>query len=160
MLDYAALANTLQERLAAKLVAAPELLNRPGLSLLFKVDPLYAAALWPNFPRHLAAWSAAPQDRVEQTLLKTGALVSKRAPDGQRRYALPLRVAWSHGGSLRRATLPLALLQADFLDRALALYARAPAAPLGELRFDARERPRLDEFLEGKTPLRGLAFAE
>lgn len=154
MLDYSAIVDSLQKAFAAKCIETPEIVNQPGLSLVFKIDPVYAVGLAPAFIRNMAEWARVAPSQAREAMLRTGNLVSRKNESGDRESELDLMLAWASGS--RR--IHVSFFMADFLDRALALYAKAAALPLSELRIVATERERVELFLQGKSLPQGLAY--
>jgi hypothetical protein len=160
MLDYSATVDSLQQAFAAKYLEAPEIVNQPGLSLVFKIDSNYAVCLAPAFIRNLAQWARVAPSQAYEAMLRTGNLVSRKTEAGERESELNLLLTWESGGRRMDGRIRVAFLLADFLDRALALYAKRPALELADLRIAAAERPMVEAFLEGKSVPQGLAYHE
>lgn len=158
MLDYTAIVDSLQKAFAAKCIEAPEIVNHPGLSLAFKIDPIYSVGLAPAFIRNMAEWARVAPSQAHEAMLRTGNLVSRKDGSGNRESELDLMLTWPSGSRRMNGRIHVAFFLTDFLDRALALYAKAAALPLAELRIAATERERVEQFLQGKSLPQGLAY--
>lgn len=151
--DYHERAERMQRGLARAYVADVTLLNLPGRSLACKVDPLYYLAVQPYFDEALERWAGLMPGSAPDALVRTGAYVT-RAPE--RAHVLDLGVSW--GGRVLR--LRATFVDADFIDRALRLYAGAARGlELSDLRILSGERALVEEFFENKTAPRNLAYA-
>jgi hypothetical protein len=150
--DYQDILTRLQQALGKAYRAEPGLLNIPGRSLACKVDPLYYLALEPAFAESLAKAAALLPATVVEALVRTGNYIT-RAPE--RRHEVDVEVVL-HGRTL---ALHGSFVDADFIDRALRLYAGLPGGlEVADLRLAGRCRPLLEPLFENKTPLRDLAF--
>jgi hypothetical protein len=150
--DYQDIVTRLQKGLARAWAEDPLLLNLPGRSLACKIEPDYYLALQPAFVEHLARFAAVLPKSVTEALLKTGLLVS--APP-ERAHVLTVGVIF--GG--RRTAVRASFVDADFIDRALKLYAGQPAGlEISELRLQKECRAELAAFFKNKTPPRELAY--
>jgi len=135
---------------------APYILNLPGQSVACKVDAFHYLAIQPMFIKYLAQWAAMLPSRVEQTLLKTGDLLSDA---GHARHYHHIRVL--EEGSSEIKAIGASFVLATFIDRALALYGGADRPlPLSGLRIAASEKQALASFFGDRTPLQDLAFAD
>lgn len=145
--DYAEILDRLQKSLAARYVQSPELLNAPGRSLADKIDQNYYLCVEPLFTTNMAKLSGVFPETVVETMTRTGNIITR---PGDRAYTLDLEVAWDEG----RKILPVqaCFVLADFVERALALYAEAAKPTLSDLRIPARERANVEAFFQGKTP--------
>lgn len=151
--DYQDILTRLQMALGKAYLAEPSLLNVPGRSLACKVDPLYYLALEPAFAERLAKAAALLPATVVEALVRTGNYIT-RAPE--RCHELDVNVVL-HGRTL---ALRGSFVDADFIDRALRLYAGLPQSlEVSELRIAGDCRARLEPLFENKTFLRPLAFA-
>ncbi|MFW5734298.1 MAG: hypothetical protein ACOCWR_04480 [Oceanidesulfovibrio sp.] len=158
MIDYSATVDSLQKAFAEKCVETPEIVNQPGLSLVFKVDHIYAVGLAPGFIRNLAEWARVAPSQAYEAMLRTGNLVSRRNEDGRRESELNLLLTWESGGRRMDGRIRVSFFLADFLDRALALYVKRSALALSDLRIVAAEKDMVETFLAGKTAPQGLAY--
>lgn len=150
--DYQDALTRLQKGLAGAFSQTPGVINTPGQSLVCKVDPDYYLALEPIFTEIMARWAVSFPQGVLETLVHTGNLVFCK-PLGT--HILPLTVSW--GG--QDYEVQAAFLQADFVDRALKLYAgQAQALPVSELRIRAGERAAVAAFFGEVTPPGDVAF--
>lgn len=150
--DYQDIVTRLQKALGRLYAAEPFLLNIPGRSIACKLDPLYYLALEPAFAERLARAAALLPATAVEALVRTGSYITQ-APE--RRYAQTVPV--TYGGHLLEVTA--SFVDADFVDRALRLYAGLPASlEVSELRIPARFRPSLTPLFENKTPLDDVAF--
>mgnify|MGYP001806883499 CR=1 FL=1 len=152
MKDYQDALTRLQKGLASGYQSSPGVLNVPGQSLMCKVDPEYYLALEPIFLEILARWAISFPQAVLETLVHTGNLVFCKPLST---HIIPLTISW--GG--RDYEVQAAFLPADFVDRALKLYAGVhEPLPVSELRIRADERAALEAFFAEKTPLGHVAF--
>lgn len=152
MKDYQDALTRLQKGLASGYQNSPQVLNTPGQSLMCKVDPEYYLALEPIFTEILARWAVSFPQGVLETLVHTGNLVFCK-PLGT--HVIPLTVNW--GG--RDYEVQAAFLAADFVDRALKLYAGVlEPLPVSELRIRADERAAVEAFFGDKTQLNAVAY--
>lgn len=158
MIDYSATVDSLQKAFAEKCMETPEIVNQPGLSLVFKVDQIYAVGLAPGFIRNMAQWARVAPSQAYEAMLRTGNLVSRKNEEGQRESELNLLLTWESGGRRMDGRIRVSFFMADFLDRALALYVKRPGLNLSDLRIVAAEKDMVEHFLEGKTPPQGLAY--
>ncbi|MBF0481691.1 MAG: hypothetical protein HQK81_07170 [Desulfovibrionaceae bacterium] len=134
---------------------APYILNVPGQSVACKVDAFHYLAIQPMFVKYLAQWAAMLPARVEETLLKTGSMLS----DASRvKHYHQIRVVEEGGGEAK--AIGASFVLATFIDHALSLYGGGERPlPLSGLRIAAGEREALAPFFAGRTPLQDLAFA-
>jgi len=152
MKDYQDALTRLQKGLASGYQSSPGVLNTPGQSLMCKVDPDYYLALEPIFTEILARWAISFPQGVLETLVHTGNLVFCK-PLGT--HIIPLTVSW--GG--RDYEVQAAFLAADFVDRALKLYAGVrESLPVSDLRIRADERAAVEAFFGDKTLLSAVAY--
>lgn len=150
--DYQDALTRLQKGLASAYAQSPEVLNVPGQSLVCKVDPEYYLALEPIFTEIMARWAVSFPQAVLETLVHTGNLVFCK-PLGT--HIIPLTLTW--GG--KDFEVQAAFLQADFVDRALKLYAGvAQPLPVADLRIRADERAAVEAFFGDKTLLGAVAY--
>jgi hypothetical protein len=150
--DYQDSLTRLQKGMANAFRQTPQVLNVPGQSAACKVDPNYYLALEPVFTDILARWAILFPDSVLETLTHTGSVVVCKP---LATHVIPLTVTW--GG--RDYEIQAAFLQADFVDRALKLYAgQADPLPVSELRIRADERAAVEAFFVGLTPPGAVAF--
>jgi len=142
----------LQKGLAGGYQHSPQVINTPGQSLVCKVDPDYYLALEPIFTEILARWAVSFPQSVLETLVHTGNLVFCK-PMGT--HVIPLTLTWDG----RDFEVQAAFLQADFVDRALKLYAgQLQPLPVSELRIRAGERAAVEAFFGEKTPPGAVAY--
>lgn len=150
--DYQDSLTRLQKGMANAYKQSPQVLNVPGQSVACKVDPNYYLALEPVFTEILARWAISFPDSVLETLSHTGSVVVCKP---MATHVIPLTVSW--GG--RDYEIHAAFLLADFVDRALKLYAGvADPLPVSELRIRADEKNAVEAFFAGLTPPGGVAF--
>ncbi len=150
--DYQDALTRLQKGLASGYQQSPQVINVPGQSLLCKVDPEYYLALEPVFVEILSRWAVSFPQGVLETLVHTGNLVFCK-PLGT--HIIPLTLTWSG----KDFEVQAAFLAADFVDRALKLYAGVPEPlPVADLRIRADERAAVDAFFGDKTPLGSVAY--
>ena len=150
--DYQDSLTRLQKGLAQAYQQTPEVINVPGQSLVCKVDPEYYLALEPIFTEIMSRWAVSFPEGVLETLTRTGNIIVCKPLST---HIIPLTVTW--GG--RDFEVQAAFLLADFVDRALKLYAGlAEPLPVSELRIRADEREAVEAFFQGKTPPGGVAF--
>ncbi|MES9994515.1 hypothetical protein [Desulfovibrio aminophilus] len=152
--DYQDVLNRLQKALGQAHLADPLLLNVPGRSVACKVDPLYYLALQPAFVERLAKAAAMLPATVAEALVRTGNLIT-RAPERRHELTVPVVL----GGRLLEVRA--SFVDADFIDRALRLYAGLPTGlEVSDLRIAGAFRSSLEPLFENKTPLRDLAFQD
>lgn len=154
LVDFSEVLTRLEEALGRHYQESPTLLNVPGVSVALKIDPYSYLALRPSFGELLGKWAGVTPARAEETLIRTGNLLL--GPD-RNRYAGPLLVFEEGSATVVRLTADF--VQATFVDRAVALYGGEPGPlPVSGLRLTAGQRPALEAFFAGKTPLQTLAF--
>jgi len=150
--DYQDALTRLQKGLAQAYRDSPQVLNLPGQSVACKVDPDYYLALEPVFTEILSRWAVSFPEAVLETLSHTGnAIVCKPLST----HIIPLSVTWDG----RDFEVQAMFLQADFVDRALKLYAGVPAPlPVSDLRIRTADRAALEAFFGESTPPKSLAY--
>jgi hypothetical protein len=152
--DYNELVEKMQRELAQRYFLSPDLFNEPGRSLACKIDPFYYLAVRPAFMERMGKWLKLEPAKVEEALIRTGNMVTCSE---NRQLLLKTIVLWNEGAS--RTAIDACLLDADFVDRALILYAGAEESlPVSDLKIAASERSKMERFLAGKTFIQGLAF--
>ncbi|MCM0753652.1 hypothetical protein M7784_00090 [Desulfovibrio aminophilus] len=152
--DYQDALNRLQKALGRAYLDDPLLLNVPGRSVACKVDPQYYLALQPAFVERLAKGAALLPATAAEVLVRTGNLIT-RAPERQYELAVPVVL------NGRVLEVRAAFVDADFVDRALRLYAGlASGLEVSDLRIAGAFRASLEPLFENKTPLRDLAFQD
>jgi hypothetical protein len=150
--DYQDALTRLQKGLAQAYRDAPQMLNVPGQSVACKVDPEYYLALEPVFTEILARWAVSFPESVLETLTRTGNVVVCKPLST---HIIPLSVTWDGRDFEVQATF----LLADFVDRALKLYAGVAAPlPVSDLRIRTDERKAVEAFFGDLTPPQGLAY--
>lgn len=153
--DYAEQLDRIATALGRRYREHPDLINAPGVSVAVKIDPFYYLAPRPAFATLAAKWSGMLPATAEETLLRTGTVV---LDPSRSRFPRPLRVV--EEGLGRGMALLADFVLASFLDRAFMIHGGASVPPpVGPLRLAAEERPDLEMFFSGKTPLQALAFA-
>jgi len=154
LVDFSEVLGRLEEALGRHYRESPAILNVPGVSVALKVDPYYYVALRPSFGELLGKWAGVAPERAEETLVRTGNLAL--GPD-RSRYGRPVLVFEEGDHTVRR--LAADFVPAEFCDRAVMLYGGETAPlPVSGLRLDSSQRPALEAFFAGKTPLQALAF--
>lgn len=152
MKDYQDALTRLQKGLASGYQSSPTVLNTPGQSLMCKVDPDYYLALEPIFTEILARWAISFPQGVLETLVHTGNLVFCKPLST---HIIPLTLSWGGGDYEVQA----AFLPAEFVDRALKLYAGVQEPlPVSELRIRADERAAVEAFFGEKIPPAAVAY--
>jgi len=150
--DYQDSLTRLQKGLASGYQQSPQVINVPGQSLVCKVDPDYYLALEPIFTEILARWAVSFPQGVQETLVHTGNLVFCEPFNT---HIIPLTLTWDD----KDFEVQAAFLRADFVDRALKLYAGlADPLPVSALRIRNAERKAVEAFFGGKTPPSDVAF--
>jgi hypothetical protein len=135
---------------------APYILNVPGQSVACKVDAFHYLAIQPMFIKYLAQWAAMLPTRVEETLLRTGNMLSDAS---HAKHYHQIKVV-EEGASEAKA-IGVSFVLATFIDRALTLYGGGERPlPLSGLRIARSEQETLASFFAGRTPLQDLAFAD
>lgn len=156
MIDYGEILPRLEKALGTRFRDNPDILNVPGTSVACKVDPFTYVAPHPAFVTFLAKWAGVPLETAAETLVRTGNLLvdaSRNRLDGP--------VALVEEGSARVARLPLDFIPASFIDRAVVLYGgEQDPLPVSRLRVLRAEKPRIEAFFAGKTPLLDVAYAD
>jgi hypothetical protein len=156
VLDYSQILTTLQKQLGQRFLEDPKLLNVPGSSVACKIDPLYYLALFPSFSRSMAQLAGVLPESVEETLIRTGNLIT---PSGSDDPTLLLQVSWKTG--MQPVKIKAGFVLAGFIDTGLKIYARRQEIlPVSDVRIDSRDREQLDAFFAGKTSISSLAFTE
>jgi hypothetical protein len=156
LVDFSEILTRLEQALGRHYRLSPALLNLPGVSVALKLDPFYYLALRPSFSELLGKWAGVTPEKAEETLVRTGNLV---VGPGRTRYPEPLAVFEEGATTVLRLTADF--VPAPWLDRVLLRHggATAPLAVSG-LRLVADQRPALEAFFTGMTPLAALAFGE
>lgn len=150
--DYQDALTRLQKGLAQAYRDSPQVLNVPGQSVACKVDPEYYLALEPVFTEILARWAVSFPESVLETLKRTGNVVVCKPLST---HIIPLSVTWDG----RDFEVQAMFLLADFVDRALKLYAGATAPlPVADLRIRTADRKALEAFFGGSTPPGSVAY--
>ncbi len=150
--DYQDSLTRLQKGLAQAYRDSPQVLNIPGQSVACKVDPEYYLALEPIFTEILARWAVSFPEGVLETLTRTGNVVICKPLST---HVIPLTVGWAG----KTFEVQAMFLLADFVDRALKLYAGVPAPlPVADLRILSDERKAVEAFFGDLTPPQGLAY--
>lgn len=156
--DHAERIERLQRALAEEYMARGDVFNVPGRSLIFKVDPHYCLGLFPGVVEFLARHAGMFPHKVRESLVRTGNLVVHPETGAP---SLPLHLLWDQGQIVKRVRIECCFLHGGFVDRALLLFARQEGElAVSPLSVDAQERDKVNAFLEGKTPLAGLAYRE
>lgn len=156
LVDYAEIVARLLQALGRHYAASPSILNVPGVSAALKIDPFYYLALRPLFGELLGKWAGVAPSRAEETLLRTGNMVSG---PGLGRYPRPV-VAFEEdvGVPLRLAA---DFVTASFIDRAVTMYGGASGPlPVSGLRLARDQKDDLEAFFQGTTPIASLAYGE
>lgn len=155
MIDYSEILPRLEKALGMRYRDNPDILNVPGTSVACKVDPFAYVAPRPAFVAFLAKWAATPLAVTEETLVRTGNLLVDAA-----HARLDGPVAILTDGSPRVMRMPLDVVPASFIDRAVMLYGGEQGPlPVSRLRVLLSEKARIDAFFSGKTPLLDVAYA-
>lgn len=150
LIDYAETLDRLQKGLAARYAKDSGVLNAPGSAVACKIDQNYWLVVEPLFSQSLAAWSGVAPEAALETLVRTGNMISRAEADGSRSHTLRLRVSWP--SRPEGLDVEAGFVLAEFMERALAIYARTDAAhALSDLRVKAAEQERVLRFFEGKT---------
>jgi hypothetical protein len=155
MIDYGEILPRLEKALGMRYRDNPDILNVPGTSVACKVDPFVYVAPRPAFATFLAKWAGVPLETASETLVRTGNLLVDAS-----RARLDGPVAIIEDGSPRIMRMPLDFVPASFIDRAVVLYGgETGPLPVSRLRVLAAEKPRIEAFFAGKTPLLDVAYA-
>ncbi len=150
--DYQDALTRLQKGLAQAYRESPQVLNVPGQSVACKVDPEYYLALEPVFTEVMARWAVSFPESVLETLTRTGNVVVCKPLST---HVIPLSVSW--GG--RDFEVQAMFLLADFVERALKLYAGAAAPlPVSDLRIRLDDRKAVEAFFGTSTPPNSVAY--
>jgi hypothetical protein len=152
--DYSQSLERLEKALGENYLRSPYILGTPGTSLACKVDPFHYLAIQPGFIKYLSRWAGIFPERVEETLLKTGNMLSDASHS---RFTAKIRVFEDGHGALTEVSA--SFLLAGFIDQALRLYGGLQdPLPVSRLKILAEDRDRTDFLFQGKTPLAALAF--
>ncbi|MFO7816082.1 MAG: hypothetical protein ACQES5_08775 [Thermodesulfobacteriota bacterium] len=131
------------------------LLNIPGKSIAFKLDPHYYLAPIALFLRQLAYLSAKPPNKIRAALINTGNLVTRSKTQ---EHTITVAVTWP--GLSKPLPIQACFLLSEFVDRALRIYAQvSDPLPVGELQIISGDREKVVKFFSGKTAPHDLAFA-
>lgn len=150
--DYQDALTRLQKGLAQAYQDSPQVLNLPGQSVACKVDPDYYLALEPVFTVLMARWAVSFPEAVLETLTHTGNVIVCKPLST---HVIPLSVTWDGQDFEVQAMF----LQADFVDRALKLYAgAAQPLPVSDLRIRTDDRAAVEAFFGPSTPPKDLAY--
>jgi hypothetical protein len=156
IVDHSEALERIARALGERYRQAPYILNVPGQSVACKVDAFHYLAIQPMFIKYLAQWAAMLPTRVEETLLKTGNLLSDA---GHSKHYHQIRVVEEGAGEAR--AIGASFVLATFIDRALVLYGGGERPlPLSGLRIAGSERQALAPFFAERTPLQDLAFVD
>jgi len=155
MKDYAEILNQIQKGLGKAYRRLNAVLNAPGTSVAVKIDPHYYLAVMPGFVKHLAKWSGRLPGTIEETLLRSGNMLSAGNP---RHHTLPLAVLW--GEPPEQRDINAAFVLADFLEAGLRMYGgETSPLPVSGLVIHGKDRDATLRFFEGKTPPAETAFS-
>jgi hypothetical protein len=155
MIDYAQSLERLEKALGEQYRQSPYILGTPGTSLACKVDPFTYLAVQPGFIKYLSRWAGMFPDRVEETLVKTGNMLSDAS---HRVHTTTLRV-YADGAPDAPVAVSASFILASFIDQALTLYGGADGPlPVSRLKIMADDQDRAQILFAGKTPLAALAF--
>lgn len=150
--DYQEALTRLQKSLAAAWRETREVVNVPGQSLLCKVDPEYYLALEPIFSEIMGRLAVTYPQVVLDTLQHTGDLVFCKPMNT---HIIPLTLSWDG----KDYEVQAAFVKAEFVDRALKLYAGAEVVlPVSDLRIRADERAAVEAFFGELTPPGAVAY--
>jgi hypothetical protein len=152
--DYQELLHRLQKAVGETFMDSPALFNLPGSSIALKLDTNYFLALAPGFVNFLARKAGLFPSRVQETLIKTGSMISQppeRDP--------VVQVVAVHRG--KRFNLNACFVLADFIDRSIQLHGRASIPlELSDVKLHPQSKPALEPLFKNKTPLHHIAFSE
>lgn len=155
MKDYGDILTRLQRGIGRAYRDSGLALGVPGVSVAVKIDPYHYLAVMPAFTARLAEWAGMFPATAEETLVRSGNLVSSGA---DRSTVLPVSVVWG-GAPPRRITAAFVL--AEFIDRALKLYGGQPLPPpVADLRIDAADHDAVAAFFKDKTCIDKTAFTQ
>ncbi|MFP4392373.1 MAG: hypothetical protein ACOC43_05025 [Desulfohalobiaceae bacterium] len=155
MQDYHQILTDVQRHLAQHYLKDQSILNQPGISAACKIDPFHYLVLEPSFFLSLAKWCGYRPLLIQETLLRTGNLLSQADSED---FSVRLSVIWSP--DMQPIRIKAGFVLADFIDSGLKIYAQQKdILPVSELKILAQERPRLQKLFQGKTQLGELAFA-
>ncbi len=132
-----------------------QILNVPGVSIAFKLDPNYYLAPISLFTKRLAYLSAKTPTKVRSALINTGNLITRNKT---REYTLNVAVTWP--GLSKPVPIQAGFIVTEFIERALRIHARMPdPLPVGELQIASRDQKKVQKFFGEKTAPYALAFA-
>lgn len=155
MIDYAQSLERLEKALGEQYRQSPYILGTPGTSLACKVDPFTYLAVQPGFIKYLSRWAGMFPDRVEETLVKTGNMLSDASHS---KHTVTLRV-FADGAPDAPVAVSASFILASFIDQAVTLYGGADSPlPVSRLKVLAADEARAQTLFAGKTPLAALAF--
>lgn len=155
MIDYAQSLERLEKALGEQYRQSPYILGTPGTSLACKVDPFTYLAVQPGFIKYLSRWAGMFPERVEQTLVKTGNMLSDAS---HTEHAATLRV-FAEGSPDAPVAVKASFILASFIDQAVTLYGGADGPlPVSRLRILGDDQAAAQKLFAGKTPLAALAF--
>lgn len=150
--DYTDVLERLQKTLGKGFSQEPWILNIPGKSVACKIDHLYYLAVMPGFVEQLGRLGGMFPDKVVESLVKTGNLITKSP---ERNPHLGLTVSW--GG--RPVTIKAAFVDADFIDRAVKTYGGMTSVlNVSDLKISEADRQQVEALFEDKTPPQNLAY--
>jgi hypothetical protein len=156
LVDFSEILTRLEQALGRHYRLSPSLLNLPGISVALKLDPFYYLTLRPIFGELLGKMGRRDAGKGRRD---PGAHGQSGGRPGRTRYPEPLAVFEEGTRSVLRLTADF--VPAPWLDRVLIRYGGAVAPlPVSGLRLVVDQRPALEAFLAGMTPLAALAFGE
>ena len=154
--DYNKITELIQSEISARYLENHGILNHPGKSLACKIDPLYYLALPKAMLDTLAQWTGMSPEKISAALVRTGNMISS---DKDRNHIIPLRL--KHGQQSPAGAVNCCLLSADFIDRALIIYAGVTEEPpISPLKIHISCKEALNDFLNGKPALAAIAYSD
>ncbi|WP_027179116.1 hypothetical protein [Maridesulfovibrio bastinii] len=151
--DYQDRITRLQKSLGQAFSEEPFIVNIPGKSIIFKIDPYYYAALEPAFTNGLSKWSAMHRDSIRETLVRTGNVVTS---PGNLNPIIKIQLGWNS----KFYKLNVCFIEASFIDHALKIYGGVPGdIGMSDLVIASTQRDTVDSFFGERTRLQSIAFA-
>lgn len=150
--DYQDRITRLQRGLGKAFADEPFILNIPGKSIAFKIDPYYYVAVEPAFTNKLSSSSPMSRDNVRDTLVRTGNIVSS---PGSLNPLIKISLEWDS----RIYKLNVCFVESAFIDQALRIYGGAIGdIGLADIHIPLGHREMINAFFGERTKLENIAF--
>lgn len=156
MKDFSANLERIQKGLGKAYQESRLILGVPGISIAVKIDPHYYLAVMPSFISRTAQWAGLFPRSVEQTLIRTGNILT--GPD-KATHQVAVNAIWGAPKVIRK--INAAFIPATFIDHTLTLYGgRDMPMPVTDLRLHIQDAKTLAPLFKGKTGIDKTAFSQ